>query len=152
MQQKKRKKKPKRKKGEDDDDDDEDEDDEEGNIDSTPIVAPPPIKGFEMEDEHYTDDDHIEQLLFHRENDYDNIVNMDVEGRYERLKVILEDTEKARGISKETRASFKEYADEYKKLRECQYMCHSIQYKEGIFLDPHTNMALPDQKDDDGHQ
>ena len=28
-------------------------------------------------------------------------------------------------------------------------MCHSVQYKEGIFLDPHTNMAIPDQKDDD---
>ena len=104
-----------------------------------------------MEDEHYTDDHHIEHLLFHRENDYDNIVNMDVERRYERLKVILEDTEKARGISTETKLSFKEYANEYKKLRECQYMCHSIQYKEGIFLDPHTNMALPDQKDDYGN-
>ena len=60
-------------------------------------------------------------------------------------------TEKARGISREARTSFKEYADEYKKLRECQFMCHSIQYKEGIFLDPHTNMAIPDQKDDDGN-
>ena len=48
-----------------------------------------------MEDDHYTDDDHIEQLLFHRENGYDEIVNMDEEMRYERLKVILEDTEKA---------------------------------------------------------
>ena len=104
-----------------------------------------------MEDEHYTDDDHIEHLLFHRENDYDDIVNMDVERRCERLKVILEDTEKARGISRETRASFKEYADKYKILRDCQYMCHSVQYKEGIFLDPHTNMAIPDQKDDDGN-
>ena len=47
-----------------------------------------------MEDEHYTDDDHIEHLLVDRENDYDDIVNMNVEGRYERLKVILEDTEK----------------------------------------------------------
>ena len=28
-------------------------------------------------------------------------------------------------------------------------MCHSVQYKEGIFLDPHTNMAIPDQKDDE---
>ena len=63
----------------------------------------------------------------------------------------MEDTEIARGISRETRASYKEYADEYKKLKECQYMCHSVQYKEGIFLDPHTNMAIPDQKDDDGN-
>ena len=41
-----------------------------------------------MEDEHYTDDDYIEHLLSHREN-YDDVVNMDVEGRYERLEVIL---------------------------------------------------------------
>ena len=92
------------------------EEEKEENIYSTPIVAPPPIKGFEMEDDHYTDDDHFEYLLFHRENYYDNIVNMDVEGRYERLKVILEDTEIARGISRETRASYKNYADEYKKI------------------------------------
>ena len=72
-----------------------------------------------MDDEHYTDDDHIEYLLFHLENDYDHVLNMNVEGRYERLKVILEDTEKARGIYGETRASYKEYADEYKKLKEC---------------------------------
>ena len=104
-----------------------------------------------MEDENYTDDDLIEHHLFHREKNNDDIVNMDVESRYERLKVILEDTEKARGIYRETRASYKEYADEYKKLKECQYMCHSVQYKEGIFLDPHTNMAIPDQKDNDGN-
>ena len=30
-------------------------------------------------------------------------------------------------------------------------MCHSVQYKEGMFLDPHTNVAIPDQKDDDGN-
>ena len=30
-------------------------------------------------------------------------------------------------------------------------MCHSVYYKEGIFLDPRTNMAIPDQKDDDGN-
>ena len=53
-----------------------------------------------MEDEHYTDDDHIKYLLFHRENDYNNIVNMDVEGRCEWLKAILEDTEIARGMSR----------------------------------------------------
>ena len=47
-----------------------------------------------MEDEHYTDDDHIEHLLFQRESHYDDIVNMDIEDRYERLKVILEDTTK----------------------------------------------------------
>ena len=52
---------------------------------------------------------------------------MDVKGRYERLKVILEDTEKAKGISRETRASCKEYADEYNKLKEFQYTCHSVQ-------------------------
>ena len=28
-------------------------------------------------------------------------------------------------------------------------MCHSVQYKKWIFLDPRTNMAIPDQKDDD---
>ena len=44
-----------------------------------------------MENDHYTDDDHIDHPLFHRENDYDDVVNMDVEGRYERLKVILEE-------------------------------------------------------------
>ena len=63
---------------------------------------------------------------------------MDVEGRYKWLKVILEDTEIARGISRETRASYKKYADKYKKLNECQYMCYSIQYKEGdIFKSMH---------------
>ena len=111
-------------------------------MDSTPIIAPPPIEGFEMEDEYYTVYDHIENLLFLRENDYDDIVNMDVETRYERLKIILQDTEKERGISRETRASYKVYADEYKKLKECQYMCPSVQYKEGIFLDPCTNMSI----------
>ena len=30
-------------------------------------------------------------------------------------------------------------------------MCHSVQYKAEIFLDPHTNMAVQDQKDDDGN-
>ena len=30
-------------------------------------------------------------------------------------------------------------------------MCHSVQYKEGVFCDPHTNMAIPDQKDYDGN-
>ena len=30
-------------------------------------------------------------------------------------------------------------------------MCHSVQYKEGIILDPRTNMAIPDQKDGDGN-
>ena len=30
-------------------------------------------------------------------------------------------------------------------------MCHSVQYKEGIFLDLHTNKSIPDQKDDDGN-
>ena len=69
-----------------------------------------------MEDEHYIDDDHIENLLFQRDNDYDDIVNMDVEDRYERLKVILEDTEIAIGISRETRVSYKKYADKYKKI------------------------------------
>ena len=49
-----------------------------------------------MEDEHHSNDDHIEHLVFHKENNYDDIVNMDVEGRYEGLKVILEDTEIAR--------------------------------------------------------
>ena len=44
---------------------------------------------------------------------------MDVEGRYEQLKVILEDTEEVRGIYKDTTASYKEYAGEYKKLKEC---------------------------------
>ena len=39
-----------------------------------------------MKDEHYTDDDHIENLLFHRENNYDHVLNMNVEGRYEWLK------------------------------------------------------------------
>ena len=39
-----------------------------------------------MLDEHDIDDYHIEHLLFHRENGYDDIMNMDVEGRYERLK------------------------------------------------------------------
>ena len=102
-----------------------------------------------MEDEQYTNDDHIEHLLFHKENDCDDIVNMDVEGRYERQKVILENTDIARGISREIRASYKEYADKYKKYKECQYMCYSVQYKEVIFLDQHTNMAIPDQKDDD---
>ena len=77
-------------------------------------------------------------------------MNMDVEGGYERLKVILEDTEIAIGIRRETRASYKEYTYEYKKLKECQFMCHSVQYKEGTFLDPPTNIAIPDQKDDDG--
>ena len=28
-----------------------------------------------------------------------------------------------------------------KKLKEYQYMCHSVQYKDGIFVDPRTNMA-----------
>ena len=64
-----------------------------------------------MEDKHYTNNDHIEYCLFHRENDYDDIVNMDIKGRYEWLKVILEDTEKARGIRRETRTSYKKYAD-----------------------------------------
>ena len=81
-----------------------------------------------MEDEHYTYDDYIVYLLFHQQNDYDHNANMDVEGRYEQLKVILVDTEIATGISRETRASYKEYADEYKKLKESQYMCHSVQY------------------------
>ena len=30
-------------------------------------------------------------------------------------------------------------------------MCHSILDKEGIFLDPRTNMSIPGQKDDDGN-
>ena len=30
-------------------------------------------------------------------------------------------------------------------------MCHLVQFKEGIFLDLRTNMAIPDQKDDDGN-
>ena len=30
-------------------------------------------------------------------------------------------------------------------------MCHSVQYREGIFLDPHTNMAISGQKVDDGN-
>ena len=30
-------------------------------------------------------------------------------------------------------------------------MCHSVQYKERIFLDPRTNMAIRDKKDDDGN-
>ena len=70
-----------------------------------------------MEDEHYTDHDHIENFLFHLENDYDNIEKMNVEGRYERLKVILEDTGNARGISRETRASYKKYAIEFKNCK-----------------------------------
>ena len=87
---KKLQKKKETKKGEEDDDEEEKEKEEDDeNIDSTLIVAPPPIKGFEMEDEHYTDDDHIEHLLFHRENDYDHILNMDVERRYERLKYYI---------------------------------------------------------------
>ena len=104
---KRKEKKQKRKIGEDEDEDDDDndndndndnddEEDEEENIYSTPIVAPSPIEGFEMEHEHYTDDNHIKNILFHRENDfddYDDIVNMDVEGRFERR---LEDTEIAR--------------------------------------------------------
>ena len=65
---------------------------------ATPIIAPTPIEGFQMEDVHYTNDDHIEHLLFHRENDYDYIVNMYVEGRYDWLKVILKDPGKAREI------------------------------------------------------
>ena len=60
-----KKKEAETKKGEEDDDDNEEEKEEKDeNIDSTPIIAPPPIKGFEMEDEHYTDDDHIKHLLF----------------------------------------------------------------------------------------
>ena len=55
--------------------------------------------------------------LFDRENDYDDIVNMEVEGRYERQKVILEDTEIARGINRKKRTSYKEYADKFKKLK-----------------------------------
>ena len=51
---------------------------------------------------------------------------MDVEGRFERQKVKLEDTEKARGISRVTKASYKEYADKYKKLKECQFMFLSV--------------------------
>ena len=68
-----------------------------------------------MEDEHHTDDDHIENPFLYRENDYDDIKNLNVEGILERLKMILEDTEIARGISRETRASYKEYTDKYKK-------------------------------------
>ena len=64
----------------------------------------PSINFFETEDEHYTDDDHIVYLFFHRENDYGDIVSMDVEGRYEQLIVILEDTEIARGISRESKS------------------------------------------------
>ena len=33
-----------------------------------------------MEDDYYTNDDNIENLLFQRENDYDDVVKMDVEG------------------------------------------------------------------------
>ena len=48
-----------------------------------------------MEDKLYTNGDHIENLLFHKKNDQKNdIVNMDLESRYERLKEILEDPEK----------------------------------------------------------
>ena len=42
-------------------------------------------------------------------------------------------------------------ANKYEKLKECHYMCHSVQYKEGIFLDPYTHIAILDQRDDDGN-
>ena len=63
----------------------------------------------------------------------------------------MEDTEKARRIYKDTTVSYKEYADEYKKLKEWQFNYYSVQYKEGMFLDPGPNMAIPDQKDDDSN-
>ena len=63
-----------------------------------------------MEYEYYTACNCIEHLHFHRVTDYDDIVYMNIESRYELLTLIL--TEKKRGIYKDTKASYKEYAEE----------------------------------------
>ena len=70
-----------------------------------------------MNDEDYTNDEHSE---------HDDIVHMNVERRYERLKVILEDPEKSRELYKNTRLSHKKYSNRYKQLQECLYMCHAL--------------------------
>ena len=55
----------------------EEEEEENGNL--VPIKAPPPIKGYDMEGKYYTDRDHIENLPFHTENDYDQIESINIE-------------------------------------------------------------------------
>ena len=52
-------------------------------------------------------------------------------------------------INRDMKETYRNYAEEYKILGQCQYMLHTVQFKEEIMLDPRTNLAVQGQYDSD---
>ena len=107
-------------------------------------VSQIPEQGNYYIDKHYSDDNHIKRVVFGE--DYDEILDSsDEEANYNELTKILNDTDRSIEIQEDTEESYDQFVKEYKILKECKYMLHTIQFKQGLYLNKVTKMALREE-------